>query len=104
MKSSNCSNCSTEGYCPFALNEHSEEAQDYGCLPTRMEIISMRQIYGKTWACHDNPKKPCLGALEIQKNNGLDYKVIDSKLLTLDDPWHLYCEERYEPDKPLKYI
>lgn len=82
--------CCTVGGCPFSFTEESEIIQNYGCLPTPMEIVEMRQDYGKTWACHSEPNKPCLGALRWQKNKGLDYKVIDTRLVTEHDDWGVY--------------
>jgi hypothetical protein len=86
-----CSSSLTGG-CPFNFwSEVAEQIQNYGCLPSPTDIVKMRQEHGKTWACHSNPEKPCLGSLEYQKKKGLEYKVIDKNLLTENDPWHLYC-------------
>ncbi len=65
-------NCSKTA-CPFAHTDESETIQNYGCLPTPYEIIGMQLIKGKTWACHSDPTKPCLGALKRLKE--LDIKV-----------------------------
>lgn len=56
-----CEKCS-KGSCPFADLEESEIVQNYGCLPTKFDIVVMKLHHGKTWACHSNPSKPCLGA------------------------------------------
>lgn len=87
-----CEYCSTEGSCPFSFSDESEIVQGYGCIPTPYDIIQMRQKHGKTWACHSNPDKPCLGALNYMKQKQLPYKVIDTKLITLDDNWEKYCD------------
>lgn len=79
-------NCS----CPFAYTDASEQAQNYGCLPTPSEIIKMRQKSGKTWACHSDLSKPCIGAIEYMKNRNFEYKIIDKDLVTLDDDWSLF--------------
>lgn len=42
----------------------------------------MRVVHGKTWACHSNPRKPCLGTLQYLKKQNLPYKVIDGNLVT----------------------
>ena len=79
--------------CPFAFTEESEIIQNYGCLPTPFDIISMRQDFGKTWACHDEPSRPCAGGIQFMKERGLDYKVTDNNLLTEQDDWHLFIAE-----------
>lgn len=78
--------------CPFASTEQSEMAWNTGCLPGQHEIISMRVHHGKTWACHDNPKKPCAGAIADLRERGLPHKVEDKELLTEGSPWHLFSE------------
>lgn len=88
-----CKQCSTVGACPFAYNDYSEQAQNYGCLPSGQGIVRMRQNHGKSWACHSNPKKPCLGALNYMREKGLEFKVIDPILLTEQSDWHLYCKK-----------
>lgn len=84
--------CSTIGCCPFSFSSESERVQNYGCLPTPYQILAMRNKYGKTWSCHNNPDKPCLGALNYLKEKNLDYKVVDIELLTEDSDWHLYIK------------
>lgn len=79
--------CCTIGGCPFAYTEESEYIQNTGCLPSPMAILSMRVHFGKTWACHSNPDKPCLGALRRLKELGFEHKVIDENLLTESDDW-----------------
>lgn len=79
-----CKECSTIGACPFAYTDKSDEVQNYGCLPTPHEIITMRVKHSKTWACHSNVDKPCLGAIEWLKENGHPYKVVDKELITAD--------------------
>lgn len=73
--------CSTTS-CPFAYTDLSEQIQNYGCLPTPFEIITMRVIQGKTWACHSNPEKPCVGGLKAVREKGFDNAVIDKRLIT----------------------
>lgn len=73
-------------YCPFAFTDASEQVQNYGCLPTPGEILRMREN-GKTWACHDDTDKPCVGAVQYAKEYNLPYKVIDPVLVTESDDW-----------------
>lgn len=79
--------CSTVGSCPFSFTDESEQAQNYGCLPTPQNIVSMRVDFGKTWACHSNPSKACAGAIRHLKENNLPNKVIDKNLVTEQDDW-----------------
>lgn len=68
--------------CPFANSAESEEAQSYGCLPSSYDIVGMRIFKQKTWACHNNPKKPCKGALQFLRRNNLDARIINTTLVT----------------------
>ena len=75
--------------CPFAFTDASERAQGYGCLPTPHEILQMRTVHGKTWACHYDANKPCAGAIAELKRRGEQFKVLDPALITVDqeEPW-----------------
>ena len=68
--------------CPWAFTEESEMIQNYGCLPTPQETLIMRTEFGKTWTCHSNPKKPCIGTIKELRERGLPYKVLDKTLIT----------------------
>lgn len=76
--------------CPFAGTEESETVHNYACLPTPHEIISMKIKCGKTWACHSDPTKPCIGAIKFFEEKGLIAKVSDPVMVTVDDKWNLY--------------
>ena len=77
--------------CPFSFTPTSEKIQNYGCLPEPMDIAHMRVEHGRTWACHDNPEKPCVGATKWLQGEGLPHKVINQELLTEQSDWHLFC-------------
>ena len=80
--------CHTVGSCPFAYSFESERVQNYGCIPTPQDIITMRVKHDKTWACHSAESKPCLGAIKFLKREGLPYEV--KELVSLDDKWWEY--------------
>jgi hypothetical protein len=85
-----CTDTCSKTTCPFSFTDESETIQNYGCLPTPYEIRNMRVMYGKTWACHSDPTKPCVGGIKFLNKKGLDSKVIDKELLTEESNWHLY--------------
>lgn len=85
-----CFHKGEDSSCPFAFSELSEQAQNYGCLPTPFDIIQMRQKHGRTWACHADPTKPCIGAIQYMKEEGMEYKVINTELLTEGSPWERF--------------
>jgi len=96
MKTTCTKECSAVGGCPFAFTEESEKIQNYGCLPTPMEIVHMRQSHGKTWACHSDNTKPCMGALRFQRKLGMCAAVVDSDLITEESNWHLINGSKYD--------
>ncbi|KWU17966.1 hypothetical protein AS149_14675 [Burkholderia cenocepacia] len=58
--------------CPFETTEVSEQAQNYGCLPTPWEIIEMKRTSGHNWSCHSDGSKVCAGLCHEAKSHGLD--------------------------------
>lgn len=73
--------------CPFAFTSESEWVQNVGCLPTPYDIISMRVTHGKTWACHDEPTKPCVGVIRFLNAHSLPSSVVDPELVTESTVW-----------------
>lgn len=76
--------CSKDG-CPFACTENSEVLQNHNCLLTPKEIIEMKLFHGKFWACHSDPTKPCLGAINRFMAAGLVPKIKPEDLITIND-------------------
>lgn len=83
--------CSTHS-CPFAYSDESEKIQNYGCIPTPIDIINMRVNHNKTWACHSNTSKPCAGAIKMLKQYDIEYKPI-YPLITESDNWEKYSSK-----------
>lgn len=79
--------CHVDGACPFAFNDISEQVQNLGCPPSPHEIINMRVNHGKTWACHPDTSRPCVGAIECLKEQGLPHKVLDKVFITEQSDW-----------------
>ena len=82
-----------ESACPFSLTDASDYVQNFGCLPTPHDIRIMRVVHSKTWACHEQPTKPCVGAIRDLKRNGLPHNVIDTELLTEKSDWYRFVNE-----------
>lgn len=79
--------------CPFAYTEESEMVQNYGCLPSPIEILNMSVNHNKTWACHSNNTKPCIGGLKRLKELGFDTTI--KPLITEDDNWSFSINKEF---------
>ena len=55
--------CCSKGGCPFANTDESKQIQSMKCLPTKEQIVELAKS-GKTWTCHSDRRKPCLGLLK----------------------------------------
>lgn len=49
--------------CPFndGWNEEATIAQNYGCLPTALDMIDLFQKTGLAMSCHNNDRRACSG-------------------------------------------
>ncbi len=61
--------------CPFACTDASDQAQNYGCLPTPHEILQMKRERGINWSCHDNERSLCAGFAVEARNQDLNVKT-----------------------------
>lgn len=56
--------------CPFAFSDRSEQAQNYGCLPSPAEILRMKKSSNQNWGCHEDSSRVCAGfAAHVKKYN-----------------------------------
>lgn len=58
--------------CPCAFTETSEQAQNFGCLPTIQDLFRI-QKRGKNWACHEDDTRVCSGFAVFCKEEGYPY-------------------------------
>ena len=59
--------------CPFndGLNAEATVAQNYGCLPTKWDILEAKDKCDEDWMCHDDETLICGGlAAERQLGSG----------------------------------
>jgi len=48
--------------CPWDYgSEATENAYNWGCLPSVAEATQLSKAEGKAWACHEEPNKLCCG-------------------------------------------
>ena len=59
----------------------------------------MRQVHGKTWACHNDTSKPCAGAIRFQREKGLDARPLDPELVTEASPWHTLVQPFFNGER-----
>lgn len=73
--------------CPFNFfSKESEQAQNYGCLPTPYEIKRIYEELDGVWGCHETSKedgnlKPCIGFVNWMKKNGSPIKIIGKTIV-----------------------
>lgn len=60
--------------CPFndGLTEEASQAQNYGCLPTAGDIVTLKRTSGQNWSCHDDESKVCSGLCHRAKSENLN--------------------------------
>jgi hypothetical protein len=61
--------------CPFNMNEISEQAQNWGCLPPPYEILNIKRNHGYNWECHEGTGKVCGGFVAACRDSNIDYKT-----------------------------
>lgn len=74
--------------CPILpRSEEAEQILNYGCLTDWPEAKKWYLETGKTWACHSNPTKPCVGLLIRLKKENIPIKVNEliTESMTLED-------------------
>lgn len=65
--------------CPFAFTDASEEAQNFGCLPSPYDIIQMKRETGHNWGCHSVEGRVCAGFVNfISEERTPRYTDIDT--------------------------
>lgn len=57
--------------CPFAYTDLSEQAQNYGCLPTPANFFEVFNATGQVISCHEDKAKKCVGFLIFAKESGV---------------------------------
>jgi hypothetical protein len=65
------------------------------CIPTALELMTLRKDYGVTWACHSDSEKPCKGMLGFMHMKGLSNKVLNKNLFTLQE-WNRVGFDNFE--------
>ena len=73
-----CDTCDTA--CP--MNPESEWSGS--CLPTAIDLMTLKLSYGVTWACHSDFSKPCRGVIQELAFIGENTKV-NGRMYNLDD-------------------
>lgn len=55
--------------CPFNYTEQSEYAQNTGCLPSKKDILQLKDDKNENWACHSYNKRICVGLSQHRNTN-----------------------------------
>lgn len=53
--------------CPFndGVTEEACQAQNWGCLPTKEEMVRIHEHYGVSLSCHERQYMACIGLSEV---------------------------------------
>lgn len=76
--------------CPFNFfSEESEQAQNYGCLPTPYDIKAIYEKLDGIWGCHetsteDGNLKPCIGFINWMASKGKPIKIKGKTIVDYD--------------------
>ncbi len=60
--------------CPFEETEASVQAQNWACLPTPSEALTIKRETGKNWCCHEDESRPCAGFIAVCRELGIETK------------------------------
>lgn len=71
--------------CPFSYNDEADQAQNYGCLPTRWDIIKMKEKSGHNWACHYDETVLCGGFARHVIEERADLDIKEGSLISYND-------------------
>lgn len=77
--------------CPFAMTEESEQAQNYGCLPSIATIFNLMKIHNSNWSCHEQDGKMCSGYIAMCRDRNIAFK---GKPMFASETWLRTGEEK----------
>ena len=68
--------------CPFSCSAESEEAQNFGCLPSAHDIVQLKEETGHNWECHGAEGVLCGGFARFLRDHRPDLHVKTGGLLS----------------------